>query len=136
MYDEFQLKSITKKIEQTARPVIARLRSKKERPKKTENSFEDQKLQLAQIEDLNYYAKKAQKGKVTLKEYKPISVEAQEKAMAAEEGSAVERIAAVPPIYYYHPDHLGTSTALTDFNGNAYQIEDSSNSTENKHQVR
>jgi hypothetical protein len=77
---------------------------------------------------LNYYAEKAQKGKVTLKEYKPISVEAQEKAMAAEEGNEVERIAAVPPIYYYHPDHLGTSSALTDFNGKSYQIEDSSNS--------
>ena len=42
--------------------------------------------------------------------------------MEDEEGSEVERIAAVPPIYYYHPDHLGTSTALTDFNGKSYQF--------------
>ena len=88
----------------------------------TENSFDDQKLKLAQIDDLNYYAEKAQKGKVTLKEYKPISVEEQEKAMAAEGGKEIERAPSVPPIYYYHPDHLGTSTALTDFNGNAYQF--------------
>ncbi len=27
-----------------------------------------------------------------------------------------------PPVYFYHPDHLGTSTALTDFNGSAYQF--------------
>ena len=30
-------------------------------------------------------------------------------------------------LYYYHPDHLGTATFLTDNNGNPYQIEDSSN---------
>jgi RHS repeat-associated protein len=28
----------------------------------------------------------------------------------------------VPAIYYYHPDHLGTSSALTDYFGNAYQF--------------
>ena len=25
-------------------------------------------------------------------------------------------------LYFYHPDHLGTSTFLTDYNGNAYQF--------------
>jgi hypothetical protein len=30
-------------------------------------------------------------------------------------------------LYYYHPDHLGTATFLTDYIGNPYQIEDSSN---------
>ncbi len=49
--------------------------------------------------------------------------------MATEDSKELERAPSVTPIYYYHPDHLGTSTALTDFNGNAYQIEDSSNST-------
>ncbi|PDS25681.1 hypothetical protein [Flavobacterium branchiophilum] len=39
-------------------------------------------------------------------------------------------------LYYYHPDHLGTSTALTDFFGNAYQIRDSSNSAEKNTKVR
>ena len=39
-----------------------------------------------------------------------------------------EQRAVAPPsgvgglIYYYHPDHLGTSTALTDYFGNAYQF--------------
>ena len=32
-------------------------------------------------------------------------------------------------IYYYHPDHLGTATYLTDINGEAYEIEDSSNTS-------
>jgi hypothetical protein len=42
------------------------------------------------------------------------------------------------PIYFYHPDHLGSSTFLTDANGNAYQIEerDSSNTNKNKSKVR
>lgn len=40
------------------------------------------------------------------------------------------------PMYFYHPDHLGTSTFLTDSNGNAYQIEDSSNTIKNKYSVR
>jgi hypothetical protein len=42
------------------------------------------------------------------------------------------------PIYFYHPDHLGSSTFLTDANGIAYQIEerDSSNTNKNKSKVR
>ena len=30
-------------------------------------------------------------------------------------------------LYYYHPDHLGTATFLTDYIGNPYQIEDPPN---------
>jgi hypothetical protein len=42
------------------------------------------------------------------------------------------------PIYSYHPDHLGSSTFLTDANGIAYQIEerDVSNTNKNKSKVR
>ena len=88
-----------------------------------------QKLKQAQIQDLNVFAEKAKKGKITLKEYKPISVEEQEKAMAEYANRAFAPPSGAGGLYYYHPDHLGTSTALTDFNGNTYQIEDSSNST-------
>lgn len=86
--------------------------------------FDDSKLKQAQIQELNLFAEKAKKGKVTFKEYKPVSLEEQEKAMAAEEqdNNEIERAPSITPIYYYHPDHLGTSTALTDFNGNAYQF--------------
>ena len=34
----------------------------------------------------------------------------------------VQKALQAAPIYFYHPDHLGTSSALTDFNGNAYQF--------------
>jgi RHS repeat-associated protein len=88
----------------------------------TENSFEDSKLKQAQIQDLNVFAEKAKKGKVTLKEYKPFSIEEQENMLDEENDKELERAPSVTPIYYYHPDHLGTSTALTDFNGNAYQF--------------
>lgn len=88
----------------------------------TENSFDDQKLKQAQIQDLNLLAEKAIKGKITLKEYKPISIEEQEKAMAEYANRAFAPPSGAGGLYYYHPDHLGTSTALTDFNGNAYQF--------------
>ncbi len=88
----------------------------------TENSFDDQKLKQAQIQDLNGFAEKAKKGTVTLKEYKPVSLEEQEKAMATDDNRAYAPPSGAGGLYYYHPDHLGTSTALTDFNGNTYQF--------------
>ena len=44
-----------------------------------------------------------------------------------EQPTLFQQTAPTPPsgaggLYYYHPDHLGTSTALTDFNGNTYQF--------------
>ena len=44
--------------------------------------------------------------------------------------SALAPPSGVGGLYFYHPDHLGTSTALTDYFGKAYQIEDSSNTNE------
>ncbi|WP_298148857.1 hypothetical protein [Flavobacterium sp.] len=39
-------------------------------------------------------------------------------------------------LYYYHPDHLGSSTAITDKDGTPYQIDagDSPNTTKNNSQ--
>ncbi|WP_353088226.1 hypothetical protein [Flavobacterium sp.] len=68
------------------------------------------------------------------KDYKPVPLAEQEKALADENKTdnednssylknlGEERAARRSTLYYYHPDHLGTSTALTDFNGNAYQF--------------
>jgi RHS repeat-associated protein len=91
---------------------------------KTANSnFDDKKLQRTQKADLQQYADKANKGTIVYKDYKPIPLAEQEKAIADEnEDKIQEKAPQVVPIYYYHPDHLGTSTALTDFNGNAYQF--------------
>ena len=39
-----------------------------------------------------------------------------------EDTLAAMKTAIIDPIYYYHPDHLGTSTALTDVTGEPYQF--------------
>lgn len=97
----------------------------------TDNKFDDKKLKQAQINDLQQYVDKLKKGTIVYKDYKPIPLADQEKAIAEEnkednttslEKLSEERAAPPAPMYYYHPDHLGTSTALTDFNGNAYQF--------------
>lgn len=102
--------------------------------KETSNDdFDDKKLQQAQKLDLQYYATKLKKGTVVYKEYKPIPLAEQEKILLEESKSddddsaspsekLAEARASTAPIYYYHPDHLGTATALTDFNGIAYQF--------------
>ncbi len=84
-------------------------------------------LQQAQVADLNAILAKAKKGKAKFKEYKAYKLEDLEKAIADEDSDTDKpATAAAPaplaPLYFYHPDHLGTSTALTDFNGNAYQF--------------
>jgi RHS repeat-associated protein len=92
----------------------------------TATEFDAKELQKAQITDLQSYADKLKKGTIVYKDYKPIPLAEQEKALQ-EENKDSNVVAFAPPsgaggIYYYHPDHLGTSTALTDFNGNAYQF--------------
>ena len=89
----------------------------------TTTNFDTKKLQEAQKTDLQRYANLLKKGAIVYKDYKPISLAEQEKALATEnDGKGEERPPYVYPMYFYHPDHLGTSTALTDFNGNAYQF--------------
>ncbi|MCZ8296204.1 MAG: SpvB/TcaC N-terminal domain-containing protein [Flavobacterium sp.] len=89
----------------------------------SKSGFEPIQLQQAQKNDLQNYALKLQKGKIIYKDYKPIPLAEQEKAIAEDDAeSTVQRAPTVYPMYYYHPDHLGTSTSLTDFNGNAYQF--------------
>ena len=91
---------------------------------------EYKQLQQAQVADLNAILKKAKRGKALFKEYKAYRLEDLEKAIADEDSDTdkpATAAAPVPlqplePLYFYHPDHLGTSTALTDFNGNAYQF--------------
>ncbi len=100
--------------------------------------LDDKKLQQTQKADLQRHADKLNKGTIKYKDYKPVPLATQEKALQEENeiilenpygsnSSPLERLGEeqapqVVPIYYYHPDHLGTSTALTDYNGNAYQF--------------
>lgn len=85
-------------------------------------------LRQLQIKDLNIMLVTTKRGIASFKEYQPGT--AQDTT-----GTGVERMAAqtqsapVAPsqfpyagIYFYHPDHLGTTTFLTDANGMPYQM--------------
>jgi RHS repeat-associated protein len=99
---------------------------------KKQDKRSDKDLQLQQKNYLQTLVDKANLGKVTYAEYKPYTYEEIEKALKEEEENddepSMARMAntstppAAAPIYFYHPDHLGTSTFLTDANGNAYQF--------------
>lgn len=77
-----------------------------------------------QIADFNYYINQQSQttNKIKVK-YKEFKVAKTEIASNEEEIIAIP----IPPleeIYYYHSDHLGTGTFLSDNAGNPYQIED------------
>jgi RHS repeat-associated protein len=83
----------------------------------------------SQKADLQQYADKAKKGTIVFKPFNQISLEDQQKAIDEENEDenldGIENKALAPtitPLYFYHPDHLGTSTALTDINGVTYQF--------------
>jgi predicted peptidase len=116
-------------------------------------------LRNLQVTDLKAYLKDAKIGEISFKEYKATTYQ-EEEALLAEDlkdeldeknldknlfnpqiddiSGELTAIKQSRPIYFYHPDHLGSSTFLTDANGNAYQIEerDSSNTNKNKSKVR
>ena len=94
-------------------------------------NFKDvtKKLQALQKSDLNQIVSKFDKGKISFKTYKP------ERSKEVVEGGENETSRPISPeeplateqfpynnIYFYHPDHLGTGTYLTDANGLPYQF--------------
>jgi hypothetical protein len=102
-------------------------------------------LRNLQVTDLKAYLKDAKIGEVSFKEYKGSTYQEEETLLSEdlkenreEADLEQERAPVVAPVYFYHPDHLGSSTFLTDANGIAYQIEerDSSNTNKNKSKVR
>jgi RHS repeat-associated protein len=78
------------------------------------------KLQELQKTNLQQILAKGKLGQATFKPYQPFTYDEAQKALA--EGDTVAKAPEQPPLYFYHPDHLGTSTFLTDYNGNAYQF--------------
>jgi RHS repeat-associated protein len=97
--------------------------------KNGEKTFDDKSLQESQIQDLQQQLSKAKYAKVGFKKFVALTYEAAQKAIEeGDDDGITDNKAAMPPappiqpIYYYHPDHLGTSTFLTDANGNAYKF--------------
>src|SRR5690554_5479781 len=82
----------------------------------TGNAFNADQLKLLQQNDLQQYFEKADKGTLSFKEYKPQQngneQQQEEGQKKPEEGG----------LYFFHPDHLGTDTFLTDANGLAYEF--------------
>ncbi len=76
--------------------------------------FDPDKLRQKQIKDLQNIAKSANKGTVSFKEFKSA-----DESRANANG---EQRRPMGNIYFFHPDHLGTATYLTDINGNPYQF--------------
>ena len=72
-------------------------------------------LKTLQQRDLQYFAAKAGHTDVSYTAYTPATLN----DIADEEGSKGETAIA---IYYYHPDHLGSNTFITDISGNPYQL--------------
>jgi RHS repeat-associated protein len=84
-------------------------------------AFSEDKLRKQQVSDLTQILKKAEMGTPVFKKYK---LENEEEADTEEENIKGQTVQRRPEgvIYFYHPDHLGTSTFLTDFNGELYQF--------------
>ena len=86
-------------------------------------------LRQTQITNLQQLAQREQLGEIGFAEFTPYTYE-EVQALENEEPLSTAGTQAVPDpnptvlpsIYYFHPDHLGTSTFLTDFQGKAYQF--------------
>ncbi|CAM3431281.1 hypothetical protein FLLO111716_09880 [Flavobacterium longum] len=81
-------------------------------------------LRQAQIKDLKHLLAKSPFSKIKFREFKPVLQDTltddEEAQQRAEDPNGPDPQLA--QIYFYHPDHLGTSSFLTDFNGSAYQF--------------
>lgn len=97
--------------------------------------FSEEKIRNLQIADLTMILEKAKKGIPVFKKYKPESgkdtgetEESIDNEPINNEAQAEMTTMSAPGqfpyhnIYFYHPDHLGTSTYLTDANGEPYQF--------------
>src|SRR5690554_4975031 len=89
----------------------------------TDNTFNPEELKTLQQKDLQTYLDKAGKvARLSFKKYKSGESEVQEQQQENENNYVAYGAMAEELIYYYHPDHLGTATYLTDINGEAYEF--------------
>ena len=86
--------------------------------------FDPKKLQRSQKADLEQIVSKSDKGKVSFKEYKPETITGEDVDEELDNARNVQVTEQFPykDIYFYHPDHLGSGTYLTDANGLPYQF--------------
>ncbi len=80
--------------------------------------FDPDALRKLQIADLTQIMATANKGVLVFKEYRPET----DGETKEENGNTAKRAPELGNIYFYHPDHLGTSTYFADANGQPYQF--------------
>jgi RHS repeat-associated protein len=85
-------------------------------------------LKNKQITDFSYYLSKstnnatAKNVKVNYTEYKKVDTNTETTSAKAADNNSTFAAPQYAEIYYYHSDHLGTGTFLSDFDGNPYQF--------------
>ena len=85
-------------------------------------------LKNKQITDFSYYLSKstnnttAKNVKVNYTEYKKADTNTESTSAKAADNNSAFAAPQYAEIYYYHSDHLGTGTFLSDFDGNPYQF--------------
>lgn len=85
-------------------------------------------LKNKQITDFSYYLSKstnnatAKNVKVKYTEYKKVDTNTETTSAKAADNNSTFAAPQYAEIYYYHSDHLGTGTFLSDFDGNPYQF--------------
>lgn len=89
--------------------------------------LDDEQLRQNQIADLTKVLEKVNRGAPVFEEYEEIEEEIsiEDDQVISQENGGEAVIMLAPPLvnfYYYHPDHLGSSTYLTDANGEVYQF--------------
>lgn len=87
-------------------------------------SLDEDALRASQVADITDILLKAERGTPVFKEYEP-EEEEEEADQANDNAGERAGLMMAPPVlglYYYHPDHLGSSTYLTDASGLLYQF--------------
>ena len=102
---------------------------KQESSKTTDTpSIDFDALKTKQITDFSYYVSKstnnatAKNVKVNYTEYKKADTNTETTSAKAADNNSAFAAPQYAEIYYYHSDHLGTGTFLSDFEGNPYQF--------------
>jgi RHS repeat-associated protein len=92
-----------------------------------ESTLDEKKIKIAQKADLQFYADQTQHKTYTFAKYSGSTIKKEEQKMKEFQDENIQEELVTEalddrPIYFYHPDHLATTNALTDANGTMYQF--------------
>lgn len=112
-------------FETQAEPLVLEKQTQNQATQNSETTDLDA-LKNLQISDFNYYlgknTNKGKKVKVKYAEYKKVEEPVENTAAKTTENNTQMMMPVNIEVYYYHSDHLGTGTFLSDGDGNPYQF--------------